>query len=617
MYLLPHNINTAFEALFGEDPNKKAEEEEAFASRWRGIDEARFWQALAEGRGADKLLAIFVIGHSGNPAAIAPFLSSPNQKERWASALCLGEINDTYAYPYLETMLIEGLSLDPATWPRTREAHWEMQWYDNNRIVALQLLEPWDAPSLISTMRQAYQRMWDLEQVGHPHLSGYAYQDALMHALGQRGAFGSLTGLNLPLPHLKIAMMQLALGSLRPRTPADAFQALIGDERLQKEVARVLEQRFGLSKEEREDCILNCYEYSIVREAPEQEDEQDAAEDEEEEEELDIFEMEEELGESIVPVLLGQYQGHTAQVKSVSWSPDGTHLASGSDDASVRVWEWTTGKTVTTFSTHTASVNVVAWSPAGRFIASGGSDNMVYVWDALTGEQITAYAGHSAWISAGLAWSPDGKHLASGSWDNSVQIWEAFSGKTLLTYHGHKGIVCSVAWSPDGTCIASGGGYPECLIHIWDAVTGKNLLTYRDHIRDIKKERPLWHIIDRDAEEWARGASSVHSLSWSPDGTYLASAGLRLVMRVWKAATGENVVASDRTCGPLAWSPDGQSLLLDHWGRELEVWQAMTNRRVASYSPLGRAGAEALGWSPNGKYIVAATDKNILVFTLH
>lgn len=233
------------------------------------------------------------------------------------------------------------------------------------------------------------------------------------------------------------------------------------------------------------------------------------------------------------------------------------------------------------------------------------ADQVVYVWDAWTGEQIQAYRGHQSWIWGGLVWSPDGTKIASASLDHTVQVWDALSGEPLLNYRGHSGIITSLAWSPDGTRIVSGGGYPECLIQVWDAQTGVLHLTYHDHERDVLKRRPLFGPIlekpDEYAEKWLREASSVHSLAWSPDGRLIASAGLRTVYRLWGAQSGENIVASNQTEGPLAWSSDGTLLASPQAFAHVDFWQVSTNQIVTSYRTEGMVDLKALSLSSDGK----------------
>ena len=87
------------------------------------------------------------------------------------------------------------------------------------------------------------------------------------------------------------------------------------------------------------------------------------------------------------------YTNTTTDVYAIAWSPDGKRIASGSSDGLVEVWDAFTGDHVYTYRGHAdfypghftqnASVNAVAWSPDGTHIASGSSDNTVQVWQAL------------------------------------------------------------------------------------------------------------------------------------------------------------------------------------------------------------------------------------------
>src|SRR5258706_3580252 len=130
---------------------------------------------------------------------------------------------------------------------------------------------------------------------------------------------------------------------------------------------------------------------------------------------------------TILKTLLYTYRGHLQPVRSIAWSPDGTRLASGSNDGTAQVWDAANGRHVYTYHGHQGRVNTVAWSPDGKRIASGSDDGRVQVWDAANGGHVYTYRGHSDHVKA-VAWSPDGKRIVSGSDDLTVQVWDAAKG---------------------------------------------------------------------------------------------------------------------------------------------------------------------------------------------
>ncbi len=158
---------------------------------------------------------------------------------------------------------------------------------------------------------------------------------------------------------------------------------------------------------------------------------------------------------SLTSTTLYTYHGHANGITSVAWSPEGKHIASGSADKTVQVWDAANGHNVYTYKGHGDQVWSVAWSPDGKRIVSVSWDQTVQVWNATDGSDAYIYKGHTGKVTS-AAWSPDGKRIASASWDKTVQVWNATDGSNAYTYKGHPDIVNSVAWSPDSKRIASG-----------------------------------------------------------------------------------------------------------------------------------------------------------------
>lgn len=624
-YSVPLSVAQAFADVYFEGVDN--EKYEAFASHWGGLDLDAFQRAFARAQGEEKLLAIFVLGRSTLPGIadrLLTIVAAPAPRmERWAGALSLGRMKEVRAFPLIASLLPDGLSLAEYTAAAQQPADelaYELWWCGLKRSELITLLEVWKSPIFVQILRQLVQSAWTIEKTLYPApiANGVVDYDTLAYVMGMHGVFGGFTGIDLPMAYWKTALVYIALGSLHAQASErnNLIDELDRNVATQREVAAILAQRFGLTTEEQEDCIQNFSAYSNARQVgppfEESIDEIVAAdffEDEEDEEENTNIQVK-------IPILMCLYSGHTARIHSFSWSADGTRIVSASEDTTVQVWDAITGQMLVTFYKHQQSVNTVAWSPSDSLIASGGNDNKIFIWDAKTGEQVCVCIGHTAWI-CDLAWSPDGTRVVSASLDKTVRVWNATSGEVLHVLHGHESIITSVAWSIDGTRLASGGGYPECLIYLWNATTGAQQMVYRKHTADIEKERLLPHNADEWAQEELRKASSVHYLVWSPDGRSIASAGLHNICRVWDTITGNDIMATYRTGGPVEWSHDGNSLywLSDGW-RNVDIWNIVHNNLQATYQLDTHDFITRFQVSPDGEYLVADDDKQLRVWQL-
>ena len=112
------------------------------------------------------------------------------------------------------------------------------------------------------------------------------------------------------------------------------------------------------------------------------------------------------------------------------------------------------GRLVAVLRGHSEPVNVLSFSPDGSRLASGSDDDTVRLWDGASGVPIATLEGHSHPVTS-LSFSPDGSRLASGSYDETVRLWDGASGVPIATLEGHSDSVRYLSFSPDGSRLAS------------------------------------------------------------------------------------------------------------------------------------------------------------------
>ena len=171
----------------------------------------------------------------------------------------------------------------------------------------------------------------------------------------------------------------------------------------------------------------------------------------------------------MLPSAFGQGTRQTFDV-----ADDGSALAVGLEDGSVKVFELPSGKERLSVAKHNGKwpeVSAVKFVNGGRQVLSAGRENRQVVWDAKTGQDVANLNGHHSWVEA-VAISPDGKRVATAGQDSLIRLWDSTNWKAMLPPEGPHDSVWRLEASRDGRYAAAGSGTGA---YVWDLETGREV----------------------------------------------------------------------------------------------------------------------------------------------
>jgi len=157
-------------------------------------------------------------------------------------------------------------------------------------------------------------------------------------------------------------------------------------------------------------------------------------------------------------------------VRQLTFTPDGTMIASACDDGLVYVWDTATGKLVRTLK-HPGIVVSVAFNPRdGKILAAGDYRQSVRIWDISNGNQIRILQSNPPSYGEAVAFSPDGQLLATGHASGQLRVWNSRTWQAVWSAENPKSEIGSVAFSPSGELLAATLG--RSALRIWDPAKG-------------------------------------------------------------------------------------------------------------------------------------------------
>ena len=295
-------------------------------------------------------------------------------------------------------------------------------------------------------------------------------------------------------------------------------------------------------------------------------------------------------GKEARPELVMQ-TGHALRVDGLAFSPDGHLFASGSKDATVRLWETTTGRELRKLVGHTAWIKAVAFSADGNMLASASIDGTIKLWDVTSGRELKTLTGGG--VVNAVAFSPDTHVLAAANADGAVLLYDVTSGQATKTLTGHTGAVLCLAFSPDGKLLASGGR--DMSVRLWDVTTGQLARALTGH------------------------TERVRAVAFSPDGKRLASGANDKSIKLWDVSKGKELrtlTGHASNVLAVAFGANGHTLLSaseDH--RTVKVWDTESGRETQTITEADSIETQiAVAFSADARMVASSSgDKQVLV----
>ena len=166
--------------------------------------------------------------------------------------------------------------------------------------------------------------------------------------------------------------------------------------------------------------------------------------------------------------MIQNFHGHTGDVFAIDMPKSdtgNTFISAGADKHSL-VWDIRTGQCVQSFEGHEADINTVRFHPNGDAFATGSDDATCRLFDLRADRQVCVYEKESILFPVnGVDFSLSGRILFAGYGDYRVGGWDSLEGPSRSVLYGHENRISSLRTSPDGTAICSASW--DCTIRIW------------------------------------------------------------------------------------------------------------------------------------------------------
>lgn len=307
-----------------------------------------------------------------------------------------------------------------------------------------------------------------------------------------------------------------------------------------------------------------------------------------------------------------RFTGHTDQVLDVTYHPFEQIVATASGDRTLRIWDATTGSTITTLDAHSDWVTAVAFSPNGDRLFSGSGNGEAIIWDTQTWEEVLRFDGHAlGFVSASFNAAGDQlltagcieRDAAALCIDSDIAVWSAETGENLLVFElFHAGAVNKAAFSEDGTRALSAG--EDTQVIYWDASTGTPILQLQMHTEPVfdvtfvpgelqalsasgDKFVILWDLETGEMiRRYVGHEGRVLGIDVTADGTRFATASEDTSIIIWDTQTGADLqryAEHTSLINDVAFSPDDSMALSGSQDADARLWDLESGNNLRTF----------------------------------
>ncbi|CAA7034607.1 unnamed protein product [Microthlaspi erraticum] len=287
----------------------------------------------------------------------------------------------------------------------------------------------------------------------------------------------------------------------------------------------------------------------------------------------------------------GKSNEKSKDVTTLDWNGEGTLLATGSCDGQARIWT-TTGELISTLSKHKGPIFSLKWNKKGDYLLTGSVDKTAVVWDVKAEEWKQQFEFHNG-PTLDVDWR-NNVSFATSSTDSMIYLCKIGETRPVRIFAGHQGEVNCVKWDPTGSLLASCSD--DSTAKIWNIKQNTYVHDLREHTKEI------------------------YTIRWSPTGAgtnnpnkqlTLASASFDSTVKLWDAELGKMLCSFNGHREPvysLAFSPNGEYIASGSLDKSIHIWSIKEGKIMKTYT--GNGGIFEVCWNKEGNKIAACFADN-------